>query len=559
MNVRGYIKLLELIKVYVNDEVKEYPKFTTFLEIANEFQDKEEFDIVLAIVDGQLVELHKKIKSTCTIKFLTTNHQNGLMTYRRSVPLLMLKAFQDVVGSENIQKISIQYSISKGNYCKYVGSETLNQELIEKVKVRMHEMVKANLPIIKHSMNTEEALNLFKCNEMHDKEELFKFRRVSRVNIYELDGYFDYYFSYLVPNTGYLKYFDLYLHDEGFVLQMPTKDNPKLVPPFEPQQKLFNVLKESSMWSKMLDVNTVGALNEYITKGKFNDIIQIQEALQEKKIADMAHLISLENKKFIMIAGPSSSGKTTFSHRLSIQLKAIGLRPHLISVDDYFINRENSPKDEFGNYNYEVLEALDVEQFNKDMTALSNGEKVQIPHYNFVLGEREYKGRFLQLSTNDILVIEGIHCLNDKLSHSLDKKDKYKIYISALTQLNLDEHNRIPTTDGRLIRRMIRDSKTRGIDAVGTISRWQSVRSGEENNIFPYQEEADIMFNSALIYELSILKQYAEPLLFSVPKDCEEYVEAKRLLKFLDFFLGVSSEVIPKNSLLREFIGGSCF
>lgn len=549
----------DMVSVKVYNQVKNYKRYTPLIDIAKEHSHMETYDIVLAIVDGLLTELHKKVKADCTILFLTTKHQNGLMTYRRSVPMLLFKAFEDVLGKNVYKKIVMKYSISKGSYFQYEGEEPLCEELLNKVKNRMHELVQLDLPIVKRSVNTEEAVCMFRNQKMYDKEKLFRFRRVSRVNIYELDGYMDYYFSYLVPTTGYLKYFDLYLYNGGFVLQMPTIENPTLVPEFDPQQKLFNVLKQSSTWSKMLEVDTVGALNEQITNGNINDIILIQEALQEKKIGEIAQMVLENNKKFVMIAGPSSSGKTTFSHRLAIQLKAIGLRPHLIGVDDYFVNREHSPRDEFGNYNYEVLEALDVEQFNKDMTALANGETVQMPHYNFILGQREYKGDFLKMSKEDILVIEGIHCLNDKLSHSLDKKDKFKIYISALTQLNLDEHNRITTTDSRLIRRIVRDSKTRGTDAKGTIARWQSVRNGEESFIFPYQEEADIMFNSALIYELTILKQYAEPILFNVEKNCNEYVEAKRLLKFLDFFIGVSSDVVPKNSLLREFIGGSCF
>ena len=297
-----------------------------------------------------------------------------------------------------------------------------------------------------------------------------------------------------------------------------------------------------------------------MARGEMNKLILMQEALQEKQIGDIAEQIAASaGKKFIMIAGPSSSGKTTFSHRLSIQLTAAGLKPHPIAVDDYFVNRADSPRDEYGNYDYEALECIDVEQFNRDMTALLAGERVELPRYNFITGEREYRGDFLKLGEEDILVIEGIHCLNDKLSYSLPGESKFKIYISALTQLNVDEHNRIPTTDGRLLRRIIRDARTRGNSARETIARWESVRRGEDKNIFPFQEEADVMFNSALVYELAVLKQYAEPLLFGIPKDVPEYAEAKRLLKFLDYFLGVSSENIPHNSMIREFVGGSCF
>jgi uridine kinase len=382
----------------------------------------------------------------------------------------------------------------------------------------------------------------------------------SRVNLYSIGGFEDYFYGYMAQNTGYIRYFDLVPFEHGFVLLLPTMAEPRKVPDFVPSRKLFEVLKESSRWGQRLGVPNVGTLNNEIAKGNANDLILIQEALQEKKIGQIAEMIAEQKeKKFVMIAGPSSSGKTTFSHRLCIQLRALGLKPHAIGVDDYFVNREDSPRDAQGNYNYEILECLDIRQFNQDMTDLLAGKTVNMPHYNFITGMREYKGDKLTLGAEDILVIEGIHCLNDKLSHTLPRDSKFKIYISALTQLNVDEHNRIPTTDGRLIRRMVRDARTRGATAQDTIRRWSSVRRGEEENIFPYQEDADVMFNSALVYELAVLKQYAQPLLFQIPKDCPEYVEAKRLLKFLDYFLGISSENIPHNSIVREFVGGSCF
>jgi uridine kinase len=428
------------------------------------------------------------------------------------------------------------------------------------VKKHMSQMVFQNLPIVKSTIPTNEAIERFKKNNMPDKEKLFSFRRSSMVNVYSLNGFEDYFYGYMLPSTGYLKYFELYPYDEGFVLQMPVKESPETVPAFRPQNKLFNVLKESTSWGRMMGVDTVGALNQEISKGNINDIILIQEALQEKRIALIAQEIDERpNVKFVMVAGPSSSGKTTFAHRLAIQLKTLGKKVHTIAVDDYFVNRENTPRDENGDYNYEILEALDVEQFNRDMTALKNGEVVDMPTFNFKTGKREYKGKKLQLAEGDILVIEGIHCLNDNLSYSLDRDSKYKIYISALTSLNVDEHNRIPTTDGRLIRRIVRDARTRATSAEETIARWPSVRRGEEHHIFPFQEEADAMFNSALIYEVSVLKQYCEPLLFSIPTTSPYYAEANRLLKFLNYFLGVSSENIPSNSLIREFAGGSCF
>ena len=395
---------------------------------------------------------------------------------------------------------------------------------------------------------------------MYDKEKLFRFRRVSKVNIYNIGYYDDYFYGYMADHAGYVQYFDLKLYDEGFVLELPERKNPSVIPPFQPQDKIFHVQKESQEWAEKMDISYVGDLNDRITKEGISNILLVQEALQEAKISDIAQrIVSEGNKKFIMIAGPSSSGKTSFSHRLSIQLTAHGMKPHPIGVDNYFKNREDTPFDEFGEKNYECLEAIDVEQFNKDMLALLNGERVELPVFNFKTGLREYKGDFLQLGKDDVLVIEGIHGLNDKLSYALPAESKFKIYISALTQLNIDEHNRIPTTDGRLIRRIVRDARTRGTSAKETIARWPSVRRGEEANIFPYQEEADVMFNSALVYELACLKVYAEPLLFGIDKSETEYLEAKRLLKFLDYFISVPSEDIPHNSLLREFVGGSCF
>ncbi len=548
------------ISVNVCGEVREYPEGIQILEIAEEYKSNFDHDIALAMVNNKLCELQKVLRYSCDLKFVTTGESCGNQAYRRSVTLMMLKAFYNICGENNIDKITVQFSLSKGYYCTLKGNVKVTRDLLISVKKHMEQMVQQNIPIIKTSLPTHEVIERFGKHHMHDKEKLFRFRRSSRVNVYSLNGFEDYYYGYMLPSTGYLKYFELYPYDEGFVLQMPVRQEPEVVPPFKPQNKLFNVLTETSNWGSMMEVDTVGALNEHIAAGRLNDIILIQEALMEKKIADIATQIHMrKNVKFVMIAGPSSSGKTTFSHRLSIQLRTLGLKVHTIAVDDYFIDREKTPRDENGDYNFEILEALDVEQFNKDMTALGNGEEVSMPTYNFKTGKREYRGNKIKLGEGDVLVIEGIHCLNDKLSYSLDRDSKFKIYISALTTLNVDEHNRIPTTDGRLIRRMVRDARTRATSAEETIARWPSVRKGEENHIFPYQEEADVMFNSALVYELCVLKQYCEPLLFSIPRTSPYFSEANRLIKFLDYFLGVGSENIPTNSLLREFVGGGCF
>lgn len=548
-----------ICRLKVQGEEKEYPAGTTFEEVAEPYQTEENV-IVLAKIGTKLYELHKEVPEEGEVSFLTTTSKIGSQTYKRSVTLLLLKAIYDLYGREKIKEVKVLFSVEKGYYCTVDGDVELDENFISGVKARMLELVSKNLPIKKRTIGTDEAIALFHKHGMYDKERLFHYRRVSKVNLYSIGNFEDYYYGYMASNTGILKYFDLFLYDEGFVLQLPSAKEPRVIPERKVQKKLFTIQKESTAWGDMLGTDNVGALNDYVSAGNANELILVQEALVEKKIAEIAEEISIRpSKKLVMIAGPSSSGKTTFSHRLSIQLRAHGLKPHPIPVDDYFLDREKTPRDENGDYNFECLEAIDVEQFNKDMNALLAGETVELPTFNFKTGKREYKGNYKTLAKDDILVIEGIHCLNDKLSYTLPRENKFKIYISALTQLNVDEHNRISTTDGRLIRRMVRDARTRGVDAKSTIARWPSVRRGEEENIFPYQEEADVMFNSAMIYELAVLKQYAEPLLFGIEKDEPEYVEAKRLLKFLDYFVPISSENIPINSILREFIGGGCF
>lgn len=547
-----------MIQLKIDTQIKTYSEDVTWQVVAEEYQKEYADEILLVQVNGKLQELQEKIREG-EVQFITARQKPGISAYKRSATLLMLKAFYAVAGPENVEKVIVDFSIGKGFFVEARGNFTLNQELLDQVKAKMQEYVDQEIPILKRSISTDDAIERFHRHRMYDKERLFRYRRVSRVNVYSIDGFEDYFYGYMVPNTKYIRYFDLKLYEYGFVLMLPSMLAPTVLPQFAPLPKLFHTLADSSLWGQRLDLETVGALNDKIAEGDMSHLILIQEALQEKRIAEIAAQIAeRKTAKIVMIAGPSSSGKTTFSHRLSVQLEAIGLKPHPIAVDNYFVNRIDSPRDENGNYNYEILECLDVEQFNQDMQALLRGEQVEMPYYNFKKGEREYKGDLLKLGKEDILVIEGIHCLNDRLSYSLPRESKFKIYISALTQLNIDEHNRIPTTDGRLLRRMIRDARTRGTSARDTIRMWPSVRKGEEENIFPYQEEADAMFNSALIYELAVLKQYVEPLLFGIPKNCPEYTEAKRLLKFLDYFIGVSSEDIPKNSILREFIGGSC-
>ena len=549
-----------MAKLWIDGEWEEYKEGATWKEVAAAHQERYSNDILLVKVNGKLEELYRRVPETGKVELITAEQDPGIQTYFRSSVFLLFKSFCDVAGEETASGIEVEFSIGNCYFIKPKKGICLSPDLLKRVKERMEELVRLKLPILKRSVDTEEAVELFHRNRMYDKKRLFHYRRASKVNLYSLDGLEDYFYGYMVLDTSYLKYFDLIPYENGCVLMLPRKENPKKLPEFKPQKKLFYVLKESFEWGERLGLDNVGALNDQITKGRLNEMILIQEALQEKRIGEIASQIAAcPEKKLVMIAGPSSSGKTTFSHRLSVQLEALGLRPHPIEVDDYFVNRADSPRDSNGDYNYEALECLDVRQFNVDMGRLLAGETVELPTYNFKAGRREYNGERRKLDRGDILVIEGIHCLNDRLSYTLPRENKFKIYISALTQLNIDEHNRIPSTDGRLIRRMIRDARVRGTSALETIRRWPSVRRGENANIFPFQEEADVMFNSALIYELAVLKQYAEPLLFGIPRDSEEYLEAKRLLKFLDYFLGVSPETIPKNSILREFIGGSCF
>ena len=532
---------------------------TTYLELAKNFQKKYDHDIVLVLENNKMRELFRKVKDGAAVTFLTTGQIDGYNTYRRSATLLLLKAIYDVEGMDAVRGMKVEFSAGEGYY---VSSRKMpvNEGTLARIENRMKELVGQNLPIEKRSIPVEEAIEHFTRHGMTDKARLFRFRRSSSVNVYLLDGFEDYYYGYMVPSTGYLKYFKLIPYDEGFVLEFPPRKTPETFGPFREQPKVFQTLKNSTKWGEILNVGTVGALNEQISEGNVGNIILAQEAIMEKGLGDIAaEIASRPDKKLIMIAGPSSSGKTTFSHRLSIQLMAHGLKPHPIAVDNYFVERVDTPKDENGQYNFECLEAMDIELFNQQMSALLRGEKVFLPTFNFITGMKEYKGNSLKLGPEDVLVIEGIHCLNDALSYSLPAENKFKIYVSALTQMNIDEHNRIPTTDGRLIRRMVRDARTRGASAQKTISMWPSVRRGEDENIFPYQESADVVFNSALIYELAVLKQYAEPLLFGIRPEDPEYLEAKRLLKFLNYFQGIDSNLIPGNSILREFIGGSFF
>lgn len=549
-----------LVNVTVNGVTRQYEKGTTFERIAKDFADQYDAMIVIASVGGKIHELHKPVKRDCEISFMTTKDRVGYKAYKRCASFIMIKAVHDVLKGENLEKVKVEYSAGNGVYCSVTGDIAVDAELVGKFKARMQEIIDLDIPIWKTSYSLDEAQEIFKKNKMVDKQKLFKYRRASKVNLYNIEGFQDYFYGYMLPSTGYVKHFDLLPYDAGFVLVTPSAKEPEIVPEYVEQPKIFATMKETNEWAETLGVETVGALNDAICDGRIKDLIMIQEALHESKIAAIAQdIVNRGGVKFVMIAGPSSSGKTSFSHRLSIQLRAHGMIPHPIALDDYFVNRDVTPKDENGKYDYECLEAIDVEGFNRDMNRLLAGEEVEMPTYNFVLGKREYHGNTLKMGEDDILVIEGIHGLDERMSYSLSADSKYKVYISALTSMNIDEHNRIPTTDCRLLRRMVRDFRTRGASAKKTLAMWDSVRRGEEQYIFPFQESADAMFNSTLFYELAVLKQFAEPLLFTITKEDPEYQEAWRLLKFLDYFLGITSEGLPNNSIVKEFVGGSVF
>jgi len=501
-----------------------------------------------------LIELGNKIDELNVTPIYLTD-KDGMRIFERTCTFLMIVATKLLFN----EQVIINHHMSGGYFGEFVNLDFNVSKNIGAIKEKMLELVEADLPIEKEVVLVGKAIDFFENTGMIDKSELIKYRRTSTINTYKLEDVQDYFYGYMLPSTGCIKLFDLYAYGHGFMLLFPDKKNPEILAEKKYEPQLFEVFKESKQWVRILGVDTVAKLNEKIVSGEIEELIRMQEALHEKKIAKIAdHILSFGTKKVILIAGPSSSGKTTFSKRLCVQLKVNGMTPVLISMDNYFVNREFTPIDENGDLDFDDIKALDTELFNEHLKALVEGKEVEIPTFNFKLGKREYKDDFIKLKSEDVLVIEGIHALNEQISSSIERDKKYKIYVSALTQLNIDNHNRIPTTDTRLMRRMIRDNTYRGIKPEVTLSMWPSVRRGEERNIFPFQEEADIMFNSVMIYELAVLKQKAEALLFSINRNSPYFDEAKRLLKFLEYFLGIDTNEIPCNSLLREFIGGGC-
>ncbi len=548
------------IRLTIDGEVREVPAGSTYEVLAEEYQPAYENRIALVRLNGKIRELMHTVEQDGTLEFLTLADRAGHKAYVRTAIMLLIRAFREELAIRDRSIVKVEFTVGSGYYCTLREGLTVDAEFLHRIEERMREQVRAGARITKKSYPIDEAIAIFKAQGMEDKVSLFRYRRSSSINVYTLEDFHDYYYGYMLPDVSWIKTFSLKKYKDGFVLILPERATPEELPVFDERDNLFEQLRLNTHWGETMGIETVGDLNDLIVRGETEDIILVQEALQERRIGQLAERISgRRDVKFVMIAGPSSSGKTTFANRLSIQLRTWGLAPHLISLDDYYMDRDRAPLDESGKPDYECLEALNVEGFNRDMTELLNGGEVELPRYNFLTGKSEHSGRRLKLGPEDVLVIEGIHGLNDRMSHALPISSKFRIYISALTTLSIDRHNRIPTTDARLLRRIVRDARTRGASASKTIDMWDSVRRGEEKYIFPYQESADEMFNSAQIYELAILKQFAEPLLFAVGRGTPEYDEAKRLLKFLDYFVGMDQDALPRNSICREFVGGSCF
>ncbi len=546
------------IEAVIDNEVLSIEAPVRLEEFLPRFQPAHRAQIVGAVVNNEIKELNHKIDLPGTnVRFLDLTSEDGVRIYQRSLSFVFIRATMEIFYG---CRVKVHHSLSKGLYCEFDYNRQLTHDDIGQIRKRMREIIEKNEPFLKETVSTEVAARLFNQHGMDAKEKLMKYRRHEYIHLYNLGWLRDYFFGYMVPSTGYLKIFGLLPYDRGVILQHPTKYSPDAIPEFEEHPQLARIYSEAEEWAHILDISYVANLNERIETGRHGELIQVAEALHEKKVAQIADMITAKGARVVLIAGPSSSGKTTFAHRLMVQLRVNGLRPITLSTDDYFVDREKTPLDEEGNYDFESIDSVNVEQFNEVLTRLLDGEAVSMPIFNFMLGKQEFPGKILQIGPDQPIIIEGIHGLNDRLTAMISKNQKFKIYISALTSLNVDDHNRIPTTDSRLIRRIVRDSKYRGHSAQRTISMWPSVRRGEERNIFPYQESADAMFNSALPYELAVLKRYADPLLREIGEDEPEYAEAKRLLKFLHYFLIIEDEsLILQTSILKEFIGGSCF
>lgn len=547
-----------MIKAKIEGKDYNFPKGITLEEMLEETKLHDNRIVVAAIMNNRLVDLSDAVEEDAQIRYVTMNEEMGNRIYRRSLYLVMTRAIQDLYPGS---RLLIEHSLSNGIYCELHKDRPLCSRDLALIKEKMMEYIKRDLPIRKLVKSKSELVEIFEKQGYLDKVEIMSYLERDIFTVYELEGNYDYYFYNLAPRTGILDRFDLHLQMPGFILLHPKKGKPYEVPDYVEQEKLAGAFHEFEKWGKIIGVSTVNDLNNIIKKGKFKDLVNIMEALHEKKIAKIADQIAedQDKNKIILIAGPSSSGKTTFAQRLSIQLRVNGINPVSISTDDYFVDREKTPRDENGDYDFEAIEAIDLELLNEDLLALLQGERVEIPTFNFLTGKREYRGNYLQVDREHPIIIEGIHSLNDRLTEFIPENNKFKIYISALTQINIDRHNRIPTTDNRLLRRMVRDNFFRNRSAAATLEWWPAVRKGEEKNIFPFQENADVMFNSGLVYELAILKKYATPLLKEITPEEEVYYQAERLLEILDCFLPMDEDAVPGNSILKEFIGGSIF
>lgn len=533
-------------------------KGTTLKDIIKKVNFKEHKNYLSVRMDNEIKHLDYKLQNDSDIKLLDITDKDGFRVYVRTLTFILIKAVDELFKGA---RTSIEHSLSKGLYVEIHKNEEITLEDIDLIKQKMKEIIKKDLPIKRIFMKRSEATEIFKNQGMQDKLELAKYRKKNNIHLYELDGLYDKFYGYLAPSTGYMNSFDLTYYHPGIILRYPRKENDYKIPELVEQNKLAQIFKEAEKWVKILNLENVASLNQKIINKEIPEIIRISEAFQEKKIANIADKICEDEKiKIILIAGPSSSGKTTFAQKLYTQLRINGKRPVSLSIDDYFVNRENTPLDEEGNYDFESIEAVDIKKFNEDLIKLLDGKKIDIPKFDFLDGKREIKIKDFSIKKDQPIIIEGIHGLNEKLTNKVPHMYKYKIYISALTQLNIDDHNRIHTTDNRLIRRIVRDSMYRGRSAEGTLELWKSVRRGEERNIYPYQEQADIMFNSALVYELAVLRKYAEPLLQEIDRSSIHFAEAKRLLKFLTYFKVIrNDDMIPSTSILKEFIGGSAY
>lgn len=542
---------------FTNGESCEYHTGITLLEISKDMQHLYKTIIVAAKVNNEIKDLQFVVTKDCTVDFFDLHTELGIKVYQRSLTFVMIAAASELFPHG---EVTVEHSLSKGLYCELHMKEEMTEDHLKALEAHMRKIMDENRSITLKSVPIAKAIELFTASGQTEKVKHLQQLKRERVRIYYCGESYGYFYGTMMPDTKNLKVFALKKHAAGFILCFPEKEQPDRLPEFIPQTKLSEIFLEAERWGEILQCGYVATLNEYVQSNKIHDIIRVSEALHEKKIGQIADFV-FDNKevRVILVAGPSSSGKTTFAQRLTVQLKVNGLQPVALSLDDYFIDRDRTPRDENGDYDFESIEAIDLQLFNEHLRRILKGEAVKVPSYNFMSGQREYRGHIIQIHKNQPLIVEGIHGLNERLSAAVPRAHKVKIYVSALTQLSIDNHNRIPTTDTRLLRRIVRDSQFRSHDALKTLSMWASVRRGEERNIFPFQEDADIMFNSALIYELGVLKKYAEPLLKKITAGQTEYPEAKRLLNFLTYFENIEDEEIPLNSILREFTGSSCF